>query len=487
VRARLSLSGLAGDFVVAERSAAEGVMADAATESAAGRREPEESPAGDRRVIEGANVRLSAYDRVILELDRPDNLLVVVLAILLPPEIDAGAVATTLAERAGRAPLLRRCIQRASAPRWSPDPEFDAARHVRRLGGRRDLADEVAQAFMRPFAADRPAWEILVMDADGESTPLLLRIHHVYGDGAAIEDLLAPLVDADVDRSAQSPAARAAPSGGALTVEILRDPLRVARVAVEIVRTLLRRADRVTALRAKLSGSKRVAWSAPLDLASLKKRAHALGCSTTDLLACGYARALRELLERREAVCSGDCVRASVTATVRQRGEARPAGNRFGMMAVDLPLGAAGPGARLDDVKRQFERDKKASQGLAAYLLAVALGRLPAKLRRFALSLSLSRFSVNLTHISGPTRAIRVGGHQVRELIAFAPPAGESGLCLTAFSYNGKLSMTVVADTAITASPATLLAAIDREFADLALVSLPAPPPPVQRAVASDV
>ncbi len=442
-------------------------MADAATEPAAGRREPEEAPASDGGAARRENLRLSAYDRVVLELDRPDNSLIVVLAVLLPPAIDADAVVRTLAERAARVPQLSRLVRPGDAPCWSPDPDFDPTRHVRRIEGRRDLADEVAQAFVRPFSADRPAWEILVMDGDGERTPLLLRIHHVYGDGAAIETLFAPLVDPDADSSAQSSGARAVPSSGVLTAEMLRDPLRAARVAVEIVRTLIRRADRVTALRAKLSGQKRVAWSAPFDLSSLKKQARALGCSIADLLACGYARALGELLRRRETVSAGDCVRASVTATVRRRGEAQPTGNRFGMMAVDLPLGAAGPFARLGDVKRQLDRDKEALQGLAAYLLAVALGRLPAKLRRFAISLSLSRFSVNLTHIVGPPRAIRIGGHRTQELIAFAPPAGDSGLCLTVMSYNGKLSMTIVADTAITASPATLLAAIDRELADL--------------------
>lgn len=437
-------------------------------------RERDETPTGETGAAEGASVRLSAYDRVVLDLDRPDNLFVVVLVILLPPSIDADAVARTLTERAGRVALLRRCILRGGAPCWTPDPDFDPARHVRRVEGRRDLAEEIAEAFVRPFEAGRPAWEFRVLDGDRERTPLLLRIHHVYGDGAAIETLLAPLVDADVERSATPTGARAMPSGGALTAGILREPFRMARVAAEIVRTIVRPPDRLTSLRAKLSGRKRVTWSAPLDLPSLKKLAQALHCSITDLLASGYTRALRELLERREAVGADDWVRASVTATVRRRGEARPMGNRFGLMAIDLPLGAGAPGARLNAIKRQLDRDKNASQGLASYLLTAAIGRLPTTLRRLAAMRALSRYSVILTHISGPPHAFRIGGHRAQELIAFAPPAGESGLCVTAISYDGRMSIAAAADAAITDSPETLIAAIEREIDDLAEASAPA-------------
>jgi hypothetical protein len=158
---------------------------------------------------------------------------------------------------------------------------------------------------------------------------------------------------------------------------------------------------------------------------------------------------------------------------VRRPGEARPVGNRFGMAALDLPIGLADASARLDDVSRQLERKKAELEGLASFRFASALALLSPRLRRRAVDRAMSRYSVSFSHFPGPTRAVDVCGHRVEEMILFAPAVGSSGVCLTLFSYAGRLSLSVTADVAIVDSPQAILDGVAREFAEIA----GAPPP----------
>ena len=425
----------------------------------------------DRRVpVEPADGEpLSAYDRAMLAMERPANPVVLALALFLSEKIDALALARTLAERAAAAPKLRRRLDRGVKPAWRIDPHFDPRRHVRLASGRGGLAAEIAAAMATPLASDRPAWEIIVCDGDPSRTQLIVRIHHLYGDGPALEEILLPLADAE----------RECASASAVRVGIADPPHGVRSLAIltqQILRILARRPDRPSALRGSPTGDKRVAWTASRDAGPLKRRAATLGCSLTSLALGGYARALRDWLASREAISADDRLRVSVPCSVRRPGERGTRGNRFGLIGLDLPIGLADARARLADVGRQLEGKKAEFEGLASFRLAEGLGRLPLRLRRRLLDRALSRYSANFTHFAGPKHAIKLCGRRVDEMVLFAPAIGASGVCLTAFSYAGRLSLSVTADAAILDSPQDILDGVAREFAALA-----DPSPPVAK------
>jgi hypothetical protein len=409
--------------------------------------------------------RLSAYDRAILEMERPANPVVLALALFLSMKADAAALAATLAERVAAAPKLRQRLVLDPTPAWRLDRQFDPHRHVRIADGR-DLAGQIAAAMATPLPSDRPAWEIVVCDGQPESTQLLVRIHHLYGDGPAIEELLLPLADAAADRAPAS----------SVRVGIAEPPRGGRRWAVmtrQILGILSRRADQATALHRAPSGVKRVAWTAPLDVGPLKRRACGLGCSLTSLALSGYARALRDWLALRESLGVDDRLRVSVPCSVRRPGETGMRGNRFGLLGLDLPVGLADARARLDDIGRQLERKKAEFEGLASFRLAEGLGRLPPRLRRRLLDHALSRYSVNFTHFGGPPRAIEICGRRVEQMTLFAPAIGSSGVCLSAFSYAGRFSLSATVDVAVIDSPQAILDSVAREFAELAGAAAP--------------
>ncbi|MBR7839191.1 hypothetical protein KDL01_38370, partial [Actinospica durhamensis] len=89
-------------------------------------------------------------------------------------------------------------------PIWTPDPEFDIGRHLRRAalprpGGRRALLDLAEQLAAAPFDLDRPPWEsVLVEELPGESEPYraawLVKLHHCLADGPQLAFWFATLL-----------------------------------------------------------------------------------------------------------------------------------------------------------------------------------------------------------------------------------------------------------------------------------------------------
>ena len=111
------------------------------------------------------------------------------------------------------APPPRTCrvhFGRWSPPVWRPDPEFDLAFHVRRIGlgapgTTRDLLDLVVQLYQDPFDRSRPLWQFFIIDGlEGGRHALFWKIHHAITDGIGMGYLaeyhIQRTVDADPAR-----------------------------------------------------------------------------------------------------------------------------------------------------------------------------------------------------------------------------------------------------------------------------------------------
>ena len=101
--------------------------------------------------------------------------------------------------RLADAPRFRQRIRRVpfglARDVWVDDPDFDLSFHVRRSalpapGGMRQLADLVARLVDRPLEADRPLWELYLIEgvADGKLA-ILTKTHHVLLGGPNAVDL----------------------------------------------------------------------------------------------------------------------------------------------------------------------------------------------------------------------------------------------------------------------------------------------------------
>ncbi|MBB1014206.1 wax ester/triacylglycerol synthase family O-acyltransferase, partial [Dietzia schimae] len=137
---------------------------------------------------------------------------------------------------------------------WVDDPDFDLSFHVRRSalpapGGMRQLADLVARLVDRPLEADRPLWELYLIEGlpDGRLA-ILTKTHHALLGGPHAVDLAQVLVTderaaADVDEVATwTPVP--APGDGVLVLDALMtiatDPLELVRRSARLGHALER-------------------------------------------------------------------------------------------------------------------------------------------------------------------------------------------------------------------------------------------------------
>ena len=141
---------------------------------------------------------------------------------------------------------------------------------------------------------------------------------------------------------------------------LARHPLRAvdylrhgAGVAGELAYLLSMMSDSATRFKGKPTGSKRVAWCEPLKLPEVKAVSRALGCSINDVLLSCVAGAMRRYLADKGDRTEGVEIRALAPIDLREPGDLE-LGNRFGIVAVLLPVGVEHPLERLMMVRQRM-------------------------------------------------------------------------------------------------------------------------------------
>ena len=94
---------------------------------------------------------------------------------------------------------------RISTPRWTTDPHFDVAWHLRRVDvpephGRDEVLAFAALAAMSGFDRTTPLWEFTLVEGleDGRSA-VIMKMHHSLTDGIGGVQLALALFDADAE------------------------------------------------------------------------------------------------------------------------------------------------------------------------------------------------------------------------------------------------------------------------------------------------
>ncbi len=185
--------------------------------------------------------RMSAQDALWLTMDRPSNLMVIDVAVVLDGEPSLDEVRSAFGALIARHPVFgRRAVRRGTSWWWVDDPEFDLARHVTRVdmsigAGMPEVQHHVAARRSVPLDRDHPLWiaELLapvVLDDGHRGSVLLARFHHAIADGVRLTQVMLGILDPDFATTVPK-VARDGTSGGAA---LSRDA--VAASAAEVVR-----------------------------------------------------------------------------------------------------------------------------------------------------------------------------------------------------------------------------------------------------------
>ncbi len=456
---------------------------------------------------------LDAVDAAWLRMDRPTNLMMICGMMMLDGPVDLAALKEVVRTRMLCFHRFRQRVTGiAGQPRWEVDAQFDLDWHVRRIAlpaGADALQQVTSDLVSTALDPSKPMWQFHLVDG-ADTSAVVIRIHHCYGDGFAMLHLVDAITDLDPARP-QHPGADLAPAppprgawervAGPLG-ESAGDALRAALAVVGAGGALLAAPlsvldyarsgagllyqagviaamapDAATRLKGELGVMKRVAWAAPLALSEVKAVAGVLACSVNDVLVAGIAGALRGYLQEQGDAVAGQQVRALVPVNLRPPGPLTELGNRFGMVFLGLPIGIDDPVERVFAVQRRMDALKQSQQAQVALAILAGMGVAPEFLKERILAALAANASMVVTNVRGPQEPHYLAGRRITRQMFWVPQSGGIGLGISILSYAGEVSCGVVADVRRMPDPADFADRFAEQFEALLLRTLMMPWP----------
>ncbi|MGZ4595175.1 MAG: wax ester/triacylglycerol synthase domain-containing protein, partial [Actinomycetes bacterium] len=148
---------------------------------------------------------IGAVDTIWLNMDRPDNLMVIDSIMWFEDTVDWDRLKLVVQRRLlDRYPVFRqRPVESSFAlglPHWEDDPGFSMERHLRRAqlahpGDELALQRYVEAQMHRPFDRTHPLWEMHLLDGYLGGSAIVTRFHHSLADGIALAQVMLSLTD----------------------------------------------------------------------------------------------------------------------------------------------------------------------------------------------------------------------------------------------------------------------------------------------------
>ena len=222
--------------------------------------------------------------------------------------------------------------------------------------------------------------------------------------------------------------------------------------------------DSATRFKGKPHGVKRVAWSDPLKLKDVKAIARAIGCSVNDILLSCVAGAMRRYLAEKGDEVEGVELRALVPINLRPPGPQNSLGNRFGILALELPVGILDPLERLAEIRARMLALKHSIEPPVTLGLIGALGFTPKYVQDMIFDLLISRASAVMTNVQGPDQMIKIAGSPLKQVLFWVPQSGDTCVGVSILSYAGQVQFGLATDAALIPDPEDVISRFEPEF-----------------------
>jgi diacylglycerol O-acyltransferase len=460
-------------------------------------------------------VRMSSVDTAWWHMEEPTNLMTITTLMVFGGRPNYEQMIQTIAARLLRFDRFRQRVVEPLAPwsatRWELDPTFDLAAHIHRvaLPEPRDqaaLERLVSDLLSTPLDYTKPLWQMHIVEqfGDDENFAVVTRFHHCLADGVALMRLLLSLTDSSPDaepppmpdlqpRKTPNGLLRrvTAPVGGLvkstagvtesavnLTVEgarasmdLLLDPskaLDAARFATSFVsrfgKMTLRWPDPSTIYKGELGSQKRVAWSVPADLATVKMAAHGFGGTINDLMVAAVSGGLRRYMEDHGINTADLDFRAYIPVNMRPQDEAIELGNAFGLVFLSLPVGIVDRRQRFQVVHLRMEELKDSPEAAVSITVLGIGGLLPKELEATAFRFYHAKATAVLTNVPGPQEQLYFAGQPLKYMMGWVPQSGNLGLGISIISYNGEIMCGINTDAGLVPDPETIVRYTEEEL-----------------------
>ncbi len=424
---------------------------------------------------------LTSNDVTWARMDVPGQPMVVTLVLLLDRPLTEERLRVTLRARLLPLARFRRRVAKARGRyRWLEDAPLDWNTHLVRVrlpepADQRTLEERIGRWAGEPLDFDRPLWRCFWVENYGAGCALVFRVHHCIADGVALLRVFLALTDRTPD-SEPTPLAerRGQAELAAKTAKLQTLPFgRLERLhwgvafATSFVKQICLGPDPRTALRGRLNGRKRVAWSAPVPLSDVARIRQRLGGRVNDVMLALVLGALGRYLQSRGGVRKEMALKLLIPINLRPYQEEIRLGNEFGAILLKLPLGIADPVARLHEVRIRMDRVKGTPEALANRMILNLARWLPGWLERLVLRGFGMKATVVMTNVPGPEQPLFLAGAPLGRVLAWVPQIAGIGIGLSVLSYAGAVTLGVTTDSGVVADPWELVAGFEVELAEL--------------------
>lgn len=452
-------------------------------------------------------------DAAWLHMDQPTNLMVITGVNWFEEVPDWDRVRRLISERFVEPyPRFRQKVVEGrppvSGPHWEDDPDFNLDLHLHHValpapGDQAALAELVADITATPLDRNKPLWSFHLVDGYGDGAAIIQRIHHCIADGIALSRVLLSLADESDDPDARPieppPEKRESGSGqnplrslaGSVTglasatvgaagaiahesLEVAKHPSHMLDLAAAtredvdaLAKVLLRGDDPKTALKGEMGVAKGVAWSDPISLADVVDMGHATGNTVNDIVMTAVTGAFRTYLDRHGE--SVDQVTAMVPFNLRSPVEPLPAtlGNKFGLVFLGLPVGTRHRRVRLREIHESMKKIKQSHEGVVSYGVLDAMGRTPEGMEQRVIDLFSAKGTTVVTNVPGPRKPVYLAGTPIAGVLVWAPCSGDVSMTISIFSYNGEMTVGLMADAGLIPDPDELITDFETELQEL--------------------
>jgi WS/DGAT/MGAT family acyltransferase len=423
--------------------------------------------------------------------------------------IDFEAFKRLIDSRIHRAPLYqKRVVQpplNIGQPAWMPDPNFCIDRHLSRVrlsepGNDEQLRITAGRLVSGMLARDKPLWEIYFIEGlETERTAILFKIHHCMVDGLSAVELFTLLLDI-APGSAQSDErpdydAPKIPGGSRLIIDSLRRDLpHKARILNKLghdlnflgsvlsdkekrrktfvgIANLINdniRPIKKLRINGTNSGRMTLAW-ADFSLQEVHAIRSGLHASVNDVMLSVLGGALETYMRDYGDSFSQPFLRVLIPVNVRASDEKGQFGNRISVLPVDVPFNVSNPLDRLATVTEYttIMKQSSLSKGIDLVLTLPALA--PALSQPLIWSIAPSTFAFLAhtwcTNVAGPQLPVYLMNHQMLHTYGYFPLNPSMGMACVVFSYNGRVTMTLIADAGIVPDVNDLAKHLEQSYA----------------------
>ncbi len=409
-------------------------------------------------------------------------------------------VIASFERRLGNLPLFRTRLVEVPGgldrPYWIKDANFDVEFHLRHIalpepGDWRQLCIQTARLHSRPLDMSRPLWEAYIIEGLDNipnlpkgSFAVYTKMHHSLVDGAGGSSFMAALHDLvpDPDHTQVDSEPRlvdTTPSVGELltkatinsvknTIQLVTGTVRSARdlskYALDIARNEIPAPD-VSAPKTILNkpvGPHRVFDAAEFPLEGFKDIRNAVGVTVNDVALGVIGGALQRYLTAKGEAPTEGSLTTAMPLNMRTRRDTTQENNQIGSVFSSLHTNITDPLERVIAIKQSTENAKlsgEASPMVDALMLAGVFSPVISKsVARFWARNGLSRhiplnISTCISNVAGPDFPLYCAGAKMVDYYGLGVLTPGMGIFHLAFSYFGKITLSVLADRNIMPDP----------------------------------